>query len=195
MAAKEDILEQLVEDYLIHKGYFVQHNVKFKLSKYHPDFVSKYDSNDSDIDVLAVHPLKSGPDSVWAVSCKSWQSGFSPQQKIDHIVNNQIVSGREAWKSFRELVQPKWSSAFTTKVAEITGSEEFTHVIAVSRIKGDKSAWEQYQPFMEALGGQPLKLISFEEMFREVSDNLTTTLASTELGRTIQLLKAAKLIS
>lgn len=30
MAAKEDILEQIVEEYLLHAGYFVRHNLKFR---------------------------------------------------------------------------------------------------------------------------------------------------------------------
>ena len=40
MATKEDILEQIVEEYLVHKGYFVQHNLKFLPRKDHPDFVT-----------------------------------------------------------------------------------------------------------------------------------------------------------
>lgn len=52
MATKEDILEQIVEEYLVHKGYFVQHNLKFLPRKDHPDFVTNQDSNHSDIDVV-----------------------------------------------------------------------------------------------------------------------------------------------
>jgi len=33
MAKKEDIPEQIVEEYLVHKGYFVQHNLKFEERK------------------------------------------------------------------------------------------------------------------------------------------------------------------
>ena len=44
MATKEDILEQIVEEYLIHKGYFVQHNIKFLPSRDHPEFVLNKDS-------------------------------------------------------------------------------------------------------------------------------------------------------
>ena len=36
MATKEDILEQIVEEYLIHQGYFVQHNLKFLPRRDHP---------------------------------------------------------------------------------------------------------------------------------------------------------------
>jgi hypothetical protein len=50
MATKEDILEQLVEEYLLHDGYFVRHNLKFCPRRDHPDFVTNQDSNHSDID-------------------------------------------------------------------------------------------------------------------------------------------------
>lgn len=85
MATKEDILEQLVEEYFTHRRYFVRHNIKFLPRKDHPDFVSNQDSNHSDIDVLAYHPTKKGADKVMAVSCKSWQVGFNPRTKLDEI--------------------------------------------------------------------------------------------------------------
>ena len=34
---KEDILEQIVDDYLQFKGYFTTHNVRFKPDPSHPD--------------------------------------------------------------------------------------------------------------------------------------------------------------
>jgi hypothetical protein len=52
MSIKEDILEQLVEEYLLHQGYFIQHNIKFRPSSDHPKFDKKQDSNHSDIDVV-----------------------------------------------------------------------------------------------------------------------------------------------
>ena len=67
---KEDILEQLTDDYLQVKGYFTQHNVKFRPDASHADFETKKDSNHSDIDVLGFNPKLSGPERVLAVSCK-----------------------------------------------------------------------------------------------------------------------------
>lgn len=72
MSSKEDILEQLVEKFLIHRGYFVRHNVKFLPRKDRSDFDRLLDSNHSDIDVLAYNPLLKGTSRVWAVSCKGW---------------------------------------------------------------------------------------------------------------------------
>ena len=126
MASKEDILEQIVEEYLIHRGYFVRHNIKFLPRKDHPDYVANQDSNHSDIDVLGFNPKLQGPERIMAVSCKSWQAGFNPQQKISQIQDNKIVSGRPAWKGFRELVVPKWSQAFRDAVFHETGETRFT---------------------------------------------------------------------
>ncbi len=53
---KEDILEQLVDDYLQARGYFTRHNLKFLPRKDHLEFQSRNDSNHSDIDVLGFHP-------------------------------------------------------------------------------------------------------------------------------------------
>ena len=191
MATKEDILEQIVEEYLIHQGYFVQHNIKFLPRKDHPDFISNQDSNHSDIDVLAFHPKLKGSEQVLAVSCKSWQSGFNPAGEIAAMDGQKVRRGRDAWRSFRELCAPKWSEAFRTAIKNATGSELFTHVLAVARVTGDKSVWEEKQSFSDALGGNPLRLITFEEMVGEIHEKLGTTLAATEVGRMLQMFRAA----
>lgn len=194
MASKEDILEQLVEEFLIHRGYFVKHNVKFLPRKDHPDFKTKQDSNHSDIDVLGYNPNASGPDRVWAISCKSWQAGLNPASKISQITHNKTVSGREAWRGFRELVVPKWSEAFIKAVYDSTGETEFTYVTAVTRLNGASDVWEKHPPFLSAMNGNPIKIITLETMLNEVSNNLGTTVAGTEFGRTLQLFKAAGIL-
>lgn len=191
MATKEDILEQIVEEYLTHQGYFVRHNVKFLPSVKHPDFVTDQDSNHSDIDVLALHPGKSGHERVPAVSCKSWQSGFNPAAELSAIRDNKVIRGRLAWKGFRELVSPKWSEGFRETVLRETGSADFTYVMAVARLKGDASIWEQDGKFAEAMSGNPIRILTFRQMIDAISPGLTTTVASTEVGRLLQLFRAA----
>ncbi|WP_197911943.1 hypothetical protein [Kineobactrum salinum] len=107
MATKDDILEQIVEVCFVHKGYFVQHNIKFLPRKDHPEFVKNQDSNHSDIDVLGFHSKLDGLERVTAVSCKSWQSGFNPASELAAILNDRTVRGRKAWKSLSELCVPK----------------------------------------------------------------------------------------
>jgi hypothetical protein len=191
VAAKEDILEQLVEDYLIHKGYFVRHNIKFLPRKNHPKFEVKEDSNHSDIDVLGYNPLLRGPDRVWAVSCKSWQSGFRVNSKLNEIKHNKTVSGKDAWKHFRELIIPKWSEAFIDRIEEETGQRQFTHVTAVTKRIGEPEPWETNPLFCKRMENNPIRIIELREMLDVVQGSVDTTLAGTELGRILQLLRAA----
>jgi hypothetical protein len=191
VASKEDILEQLVEEYLIHRGYFVRHNVKFLPRRDHPDFIGNQDSNHSDIDVLAYNPKLDGSQRVWAVSCKSWQSGFDPEVKLSQIEQNRIVSGREAWKGFRELISPKWSEAFVAAVTAATGTSQFTYVTAVTKLIGSAEPWEKNPGFAKAMQNNPIRVITLMEMLREVFGEISTTVAGTELGRTLQLFRAA----
>lgn len=188
---KEDILEQLVDEYLQHKGYFTTHNVKFKPSKEHPDYNSRQDSVHSDIDVLAFHPKLKGPESVLIVNCKSWQGGLNPQSKITEFENNKIVSGREAWRGFRELLKPKWSEAFIDKVYDVTGSKEFTHITAVTVLKGEKAIWENYEPFQKALNNNPVKIITLNDMLDELYPIINQTPAASTVGRFLQVTKAS----
>ena len=193
MATKEDILEQVVEEFLLHRGYFIQHNIKFRPRKNHPDFIKNQDSNHSDIDVVGYHPMKSGSEKVLVVSCKSWQGGFSPASQLDAIKSNKIRGGREAWKAFRELTSPKWAEAFVEAIKAMTGESKFTYVTAVTRLRGDKSAWEQHEPFQKNLGGNPVKILTFAKMVSEIQNQLTTTLAATEVGRLLQIFSAARM--
>lgn len=191
MATKEDILEQIVEEYLVHKGYFVQHNIKFLPRKDHPDFILNKDSNHSDIDVLAIHPNLQGPARVVAVSCKSWQSGFNPATELAAIREDKKVRGRKAWQSFRELCVPKWSEAFINAIENATGTTAFIYVLAVAKVIGERSVWEKNPDFTESLGGNPVKIITFSEMVTDIYAELGTTLAATEVGRMLQMFRAA----
>ena len=182
---------------MLHKGYFVQHNVKFRPRKDHPDFISNQDSNHSDIDVLGYHPFKVGCDKVWAVSCKSWQGGFNPSQIISAISNNKKLNGRDAWKGYRELTCPKWSEAFLKAIKDATGEDRFTYVTAVTFMKATgKAQWENHTPFQQALSGNPIQIITLREMMvDEIIGELPETLAATEVGRMLQLFRAAKIIA
>lgn len=191
MATKEDILEQLVEEYLLHQGYFVRHNVKFLPRRDHPDFISNQDSNHSDIDVIGYHPSRTGVNRVKVVSCKSWQGGFDPAGELKNIAGEKVVRGRVAWKRFRELVVPKWSEAFLSAVESATGQREFTYVLAVTKVVGSKAPWETNASFSKALNGNPVRILDLREMLNEISPALSTTLAGTEVGRMLQLFKAA----
>lgn len=193
MAQKEDILEQIVEEYLIHKGYFVQHNVKYRPDKTDPDFISQKDSVHSDIDVLAINPNLSGPSRVFAVNVKSWQEGFDFKATVALIEKDVDLKQQFGRLRHRELTIPKWSRAFRKVIKERTGSDEFTHLLAVTLGKGDKSVWERHPRFIEGTGGNPLKVLSLKEMVEDLEPTITRTPAATDIGRTLQLFRAAGL--
>jgi len=191
---KEDILEQVVDDYLQTKGYFTRHNLKFKPERNHPEFVSKADCVPSDIDVIGVNPNLAGPDRVWVVSCKSWQSDFHVSSKLTELAQNKRRGGRESWRYFRELVKEKWSDAFCEAVFSATGSRVFTYVTAVTRYFGDRRDWESNEGFRKALHGNPIRLISLKEMVSGILRDIPRMPSSSDLGRTLQLLNVAGII-
>jgi hypothetical protein len=188
---KEDILEQLVDDYLKFNGYFTLHNVKFQPSATDPEYIQKDDCVASDIDVVGFHPKRKDYDQIWVVSCKSWQAGFDPRRRIELINTNKKVSGRLAWQSFRELAKKKWADGLIEKLESLTGSTKFTYVTAVTRLKGDAAVWEEHRPFQDNLRGNPIKILTLQEMLSDLYMKTDTSMASSEVGRLLQVIKAS----
>jgi hypothetical protein len=87
-------------------------------------------------------------------------------------------------------MHPKWSEAFLDAVADIAGTRTFTYVTAVTSIKGNPRTWEEHSRFREALHGNPVRLWSLAMMLEDLYPTLNTTVASSQLGRLLQLLKA-----
>lgn len=190
---KEDVLEQIVEDYLQFKGYFTAHNVRFRPSAEHPLFDRRQDSVYSDVDVVAVHPKKRGTDRVLVVSCKAWQVGFDATAKLAELRGEKKNPKRATEKHFRELWIPKWSEAFRSTVKDLTGAERFTYRVAVTRLKGDPDPWSTDPTIRANLPGCPVGFLTLEDMWATMLAELTTTPAVSEIGRLAQLLKAAGL--
>jgi hypothetical protein len=193
-----------VEDWFLGQpSTFTRNNIKFKPNE-GSEYDSKTDSVHSDIDIIAVHLDKSGEERVSVVSCKSWQSGFNPQSWHKNLTEtqNQKVNGKETWKSFRELFEPKWSQAFREKVFEETKSRDFTYYIAVTKLVGNdknKELFEMEDKFIKHLNGDDvnnkvkIKIITFSEIFEKIyCRNNGKTIESTNLGRLIQVMKASR---
>src|SRR4051794_99830 len=120
---KEDVLEQIVDDYLKFRGFFTAHNVPFGPDKNGRDYDSKRDSVPSDIDVIAVHPKKRGVGRVMVVNCKAWQTGFDATAILEQLNERRPNPKRPRWKQFRELWVPRWSDAFRAEVERLTGAK------------------------------------------------------------------------
>lgn len=196
---KEDILEQLVEDYFQHQGYFTLHNVKFRPDDARGDYKSRKDSSPSDIDVLGINPNKRGVGRVIVVSCKSWQNGFSAERylrELEEEERGKKLSGRERWKYFRELAVPKWSRAFRAKIQNLTGHAKFTYYVAVTKLNGDYNsavkAWREYGRFKKALDNNPMEFLTAKEILNKLWEDKTKTMAASEVGRLLQVVKASR---
>lgn len=190
---KEDVLEQIVDDYLQFKGYFTTHNVRFRPPSDHPEFDTRQDSVHSDVDVVGYHPMKTGIERVIVVTCKAWQVGFDATAKLAELRGEKRNPKRATWHHFRELWIPKWSEAFRAKIEELTGATEFSYRIGVTHLKGDGSAWASDPTIARNLAGSSFGFLTLQEMWATMLGELTTTPATSEMGRLAQLLKAAGL--
>lgn len=194
---KEDVLEQVVEDYLQLRGYFTIHNLRFKPDKVHPEYVSNKDSVSSDVDVVGINPLLTGPARVHVVSCKAWQSGFDAAAKLAQMRGERKQPKRQTWQHFRELWSPKWSEAFHRAVFERTGESVFMYSVAVTRMTGAKvgadadQLWSTDATIKANLNGCSFSFVTMRQMWTELQATLTRTPAPSEIGRLAQLLKAA----
>lgn len=202
---KEDILEQLVDSYFLRKpATFTKHNVKFRpdLTGLSTEEKRKY-SVHSDIDVIAVQFKETGEKDVSIISCKSWQTGFDVRffyENLSNLNNHTIkVGAGPIWKKFRELVDEKWAKGFRDAVFRETGTYDFTYYIAVTKLINENRAddFKKCTLFIQNLKESvtskvQIEFITLEKMIKEIfAEENSTKVESTEIGRFIQLLKAA----
>lgn len=194
---KEDILEQLVEDWLQAQGYFTRANLKFRPVEGSEGYDAKLDRVPSDIDVIGIHPGKEGSERVYVVNCKSWQDGFEIQKTARKLRENPnaMLGGKEYWKHFREFSMPRWTDAFLAALRGLTHCEQFTHFTAVTLAcdPQNKADWEENEMFGRAMQGNPVRFITLPEMLGHVFSRLGTSVESSPFSRTLQLFKAAGL--
>jgi hypothetical protein len=189
---KEDVLEQIVDDYLQFQGYFTRHNVRFGP----PPVQGTPSQSHSDLDVIGFHPrARSGERRVVVVSCKSWQKGFNATEELTALRKDGMSHGGKARWGFRDLWFPDWSNALHQMVLDLTGESTFTYWIAVTRLRGISTAldWEKEPTINANLRGCSFGFLTLEEMWDLMLDKLTTVPAGSEIGRLAQLLKAAGL--
>ena len=202
---KQDILEQIAENWLLKKeATFTKCNVRYKPSVEQLQLIDKSKRNlysvTSDIDLLAVHIDKQDEERVSAISCKSWQSGFHVSG-FYHLLTNPEKDTKNHWKRFRELVDPLWAKAFRDKIYAETLSRNFTYYIVVTKLihRQDEEAFINCSNFISNLSDNnvnkvKIKFLTLEQMILDLtSAKYSTTLEATELGRMIQLIRAAGL--
>lgn len=195
----EDVLEQVVDDWLRRSGYFTRTNVRFQPETSETGYSPTAHNQPSDIDVLAVNPTLRGSRRVLAVSCKAMQSGFLPNKWLDAAENGRGYKGRkagEAWKHLRELWEPAWAAAHRRVVKELTGASTYTWVLAVTRLDRDGVAdldvWRNHERVSGCLGSATVDLITFQEMWDDLQREVTERIEPSHIGRLAQLLKAVE---
>ena len=77
------------------------------------------------------------------------------------------------------------------EVEKLTGSSAFTYVTAVTKLIGDPSSWESYQPFRDNLRGNPIRTLTLQNMLTDLYTKTNTTVASSEVGGLLQVIKAS----
>ena len=77
------------------------------------------------------------------------------------------------------------------EIEKLTGSAQFTYVTAVTKLRGDASVWQEHQPFRDSLRGNPIKVLTLQEMLSDLYKKTNTTVASSEVGRLLQVIKAS----
>ena len=185
---KEDILEQIMQDWLQHKGYFTQTNVRFRpdqkdVSK---DKWNKYCVH-SDIDLIAISPNKNaeyGP--VVVVNCKSWVSGFDEGRLLREIKKK----NPRATKLFKTLTDKHWGNALVKKVKKLTRTSRFTYLIAVTKLRGNGEVFSKYASFKKSIGNNPIKLLRLEETLQGLWEKVDQTPEPSEVGELIRVMKA-----
>jgi hypothetical protein len=61
----------------------------------------------------------------------------------------------------------------------------------VTKLKGDAAVWEGYPLFRQNLRGNPIKILTLQTMLSDLYSKTRTTVASSEVGRLLQVIKAS----
>ncbi len=178
-----DVLEQLAEDYFRHEGYFTQHNVKYRPSMRDPAH-----NVHSDIDIIGIHPTKSGIDKVIVVNAKSYLGGLNINWHLNSSNRNKLE------KRFREMMLPVWAKALREKVKQLTGRDKFIiYTVCVSYREADKRRWLENETFLKNTKGCRIEILDAKTMFEEIwKTSLSRTPAHSELSRLLQMIYHSK---
>ena len=128
---------------------------------------------------------------VWVVSCKSWQAGFDPRKRSLELRETKWCQGGRLGGRSANWSRESGPMALIAKVESLTGSTQFTYITAVTKLRGDASLWEEYAPFKNNLRGNPIKILTLQEMLSDLYKKTNTTIASSEVGRLLQVIKAS----
>ncbi len=88
-------------------------------------------------------------------------------------------------------MKKKWADGLIAEIEKLTGSRRFTYVTAVTRLRGEAAVWQKHQPFIDNLQGNPIRILTLQGILSDLYEKTDTTVASSEVGRLLQVIKAS----
>jgi hypothetical protein len=202
---KEDILEQIGSDWLLSiPGTFVKTNLKYRPSDKSKNFIRNQDQIHSDIDLISINTKEL--DTIKVFNCKSWLDGFDFGQFYTKLSTDEgrqsKFAGKPIWKHFRELTSEKWTNAFIERLlAENPNAKQIEYCVLCVKAKNEHmvSKWIDLPVIKEVFLNKKLRLnnircVELKTALDEIKPAAHGVIENSDIGRTLQLLKAAKII-
>jgi hypothetical protein len=115
------------------------------------------------------------------------QAGFSPNRWLAAADADRVYNGKEARKHLRELWDPVWATALRRRVRELTASDRFTYVLAVTRIgpsgSTDVECWLKHPIVGSYLAGNPCEVLTFGRTWAELQEDVKEQIEPSHVGR------------
>lgn len=211
---KEDILEQMVEDWFIPKpGRFIKHNIKYRPEKINENSKDKNKyAVHSDIDLLGIdlNHSKDSTDRVFVFNCKSWQGGLDFKKLSKKVAKGLELSKPniygvdvDGWKKYKEFIDLNWCNALIDTVEEQTNQRNFTYMFAVTKGSHDDEMMKNNEKltsnFKLSKANFEIKVITIKDLYNDfikriLEKKTKSTPEVTNLGRMIQLFFAAGIL-
>lgn len=202
---KEDLLEQIGHDWIQQqKGKYVKTNLKYR-----PDFNQKIyeyikskDTVYSDIDILSID--LNDIETVTVICCKSWMDGFDFKFFYENLSlkenQKKKFGGKEVWKHFRDLIDPKWHYAFVERIKlENPKFKKLKYIILniYSKNKDWVTKWGNIESIKDNFQKTGIELVSIEskeiiDLIKQIETKGSDFAENSNFIRVIQLLRVAK---
>jgi hypothetical protein len=204
---KEDILEQIGHDWLQQQnGKYVKTNLKYKpdINNKAHEYNKSKDRIHSDIDILSID--LNDIETVTVINCKSWMDGFDFKlfhKNLSLIENHKKnFGGKEYWKHFRDLISPKWHSAFIERIKlENPKFKKLKYIIlnVYSKNKDWVVEWENIETIKNNFQTTGIELVSIEskeiiDLIKQIETKCSDFAENSDFTRVLQLLRVAKTI-
>lgn len=204
---KEDILEQIGHDWIQQQnGKYVKTNLKYRPDINNTTFEYKKttDTFYSDIDILSVD--LNNIETVTVINCKSWMDGFDFKLFHNNLSLKENLfkkfGGKEFWKHFRDLIDPKWHNAFIEKIK--LENPQFKKLIYIilnvhSKNKDWVSRWKNNEIIKNNFQRTGIELVSIEskeiiELIKQIETKGSDFAENSDFIRVLQILRVAKTI-